>query len=114
MWVVVSTASFQLCNIEPEPQQIEIVCFLKLNNTLEYFESNLILFWVLQDFLKIIFDKVYFLVKCVCIYIYMCVRECVKNMSSLLFKNHWTHPVCCIFLFFLENIFKYKTNLFQS
>ena len=62
MWVVVSITCFQLCNIEPEPQKIESVCFLKLNNALEYFESNHIIFSVLKDFLNTIFDKIRFLV----------------------------------------------------
>ena len=45
----VSITSFQLCNIASEPQKLQSVCcFLKLNNTLEYFESNRILFSVLK------------------------------------------------------------------
>ena len=48
--VVVSVISFQLCNIEPEPQKLETVFYLKLNSTLEYFESDHILFSVLKDF----------------------------------------------------------------
>ena len=63
IWVAVSINSFQLCNIEPEPVKLETVCFLKLNNTLKYFESNHILFSVLKDFLKTISGKVPFLVK---------------------------------------------------
>ena len=62
MWVVVSMTSFQLYNIASEPQKLQSVCyFSKLNNTLEYFESNRILFSVLKGFLKTIFDKVWFL-----------------------------------------------------
>ena len=64
MWVIVSITNFQTGNIGLEPQKLEFVCFFKLNNTLEYIESNRILFSVLKDFLKTIFDKVHFLVKC--------------------------------------------------
>ena len=63
MWIAVLITSFQLYNIEPEPQKLEIV-FFKLNNTLEYFQCNHILFSLLKDFLKTIFDKVRFLVIC--------------------------------------------------
>ena len=53
---------FHLCNKEPEPQKLENVCFLKLNNKLEYFKSNHILFSVLKDLFKTIFDRDRFLV----------------------------------------------------
>ena len=58
MRVVVSITSFLLWNIKPEPQNLETICFLKLNNTLEPAQSSHIPFSVLKDF----FDRVRFLV----------------------------------------------------
>ena len=63
IWVVLSITFFQLCNIERELQKTKnCLFFLKLNNTLEYFENNHILLWVLKDLLKTISDKVRVLV----------------------------------------------------
>ena len=60
---MLSITFFQLCNIERELQKIKnCLFFLKLNNTLDYFENNHILLWVLKDLLKTIFDKVRVLV----------------------------------------------------